>query len=107
MVKVTLNKNELAVFKECLEDASMNGYDFGFVDDIRVEGLSKHQVAGYISSLSTKDAIRITDDEYRQTMINPTFAAAAGLDDYNVEYLREQGYFNEEHQAIEVVLVEK
>ena len=101
--KETLNPNELRVFKAMCEDASGNGYDFGFADDIVVDGLSAHQIAGYIGSLVKKDAVRITDDEYRQTVIHPDFAAAAEVDADDVAYLRTQGYFSED-QAVEVVV---
>ncbi len=104
MKKETLNTNELRVFQAACEDANQNGYDFGFADDLRVEGLSAHQIAGYVGSLVKKDAIRITDDEYRQTVINPDFAAVAGVPERDVQYLRTQGYFTEDH-AVEVTLV--
>lgn len=99
MAKQTLNSNEVLVFLACCEDARLNGYDFGYADGLAVEGLSKHQIAGYISSLVSKDAVRIVDDEYRQMVIHPDFAAAVGIDEKDVEHLRWLGYFTEDDRA--------
>jgi len=68
---IQINANESKVLEALVESSRGNGHDFGWADDIRVDGFSKHQVAGYISALVTKDLIRICDDEYRQTNVRP------------------------------------
>ena len=50
----TMNANEMKVFAAAYEDSSGNGHDFGHGDQVWVDGLSRHQVAGYFSALERK-----------------------------------------------------
>jgi len=90
-MKITINKNEEAVLKSLVEESNMNGHDFGFADGIVAEGLSKRQVSGYISALVAKDLIRITDDEYRQTMVRPS-----AIKHFEPDYDFNHGYWSDE-----------
>ena len=56
-----LNENELKVLKSLVKSSAGNGHDFGFTDEYTDCGLSKHQMAGYIGSLSKKDYISLYD----------------------------------------------
>lgn len=56
-----LNENELKVLKSLVASSAGNGHDFGFTDEYTDCGLSKHQMAGYIGSLSRKDYISLYD----------------------------------------------
>ena len=52
-MKNELNDNERKVLAELYLDSAGNGHDFCFAD-VRVDGLTAHQVAGYIGQLVTK-----------------------------------------------------
>lgn len=93
-MKITINKNEEAVLKALVDESAMNGHDFGFADGIVVEGLSKHQIAGYISAIERKDLIRITDDEYRQTMVRP-----GAIKHFEPDFDYNAGYWSDESEA--------
>ena len=55
-----LNKNEVKVIRALVEQAwSESEGEFGFTDNIKVKGLNKHQIAGYIGDLEKKGYIRI------------------------------------------------
>jgi len=56
-----LNENELMVLKSLIPSSMGNGHDFGFTDEHANCGLTKHQMAGYISSLSKKGYIDLED----------------------------------------------
>jgi len=56
-----LNKNELNVLKSLIRSSKGNGHDFGFTDEYEQCGFTKHQMAGYISSLSKKGYIDLDD----------------------------------------------
>jgi hypothetical protein len=61
-----LNEGEYKVLLACAKNIDHNtGIEFGYADEVKVEGLSKHQIAGYISQLSQKRYITI-DDECQQ-----------------------------------------
>jgi hypothetical protein len=64
MAKTSLNQNEIAVFRAMQKNTENNGGDFGFTDEIMVEGLTKHQIAGYIGQLQKKGLIDIYRDDY-------------------------------------------
>ena len=56
---VELNDNEIKFLKYlAIQDEYDDGSLIG-IPDIDIEGLSKHQIAGYISDLSTKGLISI------------------------------------------------
>ena len=65
----TLNANEIKILKAVTDNAlDAAGGDFAFSDEIHAyvkEDFSAHQVAGYLSALSTKGLICI-DDTYNQ-----------------------------------------
>lgn len=59
-MKEELNINEKKVLKAMIEQAlDETGGDFGFTTHIKVRGLTKHQVAGYIGDLEKKQYISI------------------------------------------------
>lgn len=58
---IKLNENETAVLKGAKRSSDGNNGDFGFAQDIEVPGLNRHQVAGYIGQLVTKDLLRVYD----------------------------------------------
>ncbi len=100
-MSIKINANEKKVLGALVEDSAGNGHDFGFADDIRVDGLSRHQVAGYIGALVSKDLVRITDDEYRQTVIRPSAIKLFESDyDYN------HGYWVEEEAWEDINVIE-
>jgi hypothetical protein len=59
MLEMTdLNKNEQEVLRAVIWNVKdCTHWEFGFGDEIEVDGLSKHQVAGYLSSLQSKGYI--------------------------------------------------
>jgi len=58
-----LNKNEVKVLRALVEYAwSETGGEFGLTDGIKVKGLNKHQIAGYIGDLETKGYIQIWEN---------------------------------------------
>ncbi len=54
---VNLNANEHQVYLAVSKALEGNGGDFAFAEYVNVEGMSRHQIAGYIGSLSEKDVI--------------------------------------------------
>ena len=62
---VELNDNERKVFDACYRCSEGNGHDFAFRNEIAadVEGLSRHQVAGYMASLAAKNLIHTNTGE--------------------------------------------
>lgn len=59
----SLNKNEMKVLKAFAENASGNGYDFGWTDEMeKPAGLTDNQIKGYISQLQSKEYIYCCDD---------------------------------------------
>ena len=70
-----MNINERNVLKAVLDNAlDASGGDFGFSDEVianGVEGLSKNQIKGYLSSIQAKGLIFI-DDEMGQIEFNKT-----------------------------------
>lgn len=59
-MKDELNKNEKRVLKAMVKQAwNETGGEFGYTDQIKVSGLNKHEVAGYISVLKKKGYISI------------------------------------------------
>jgi hypothetical protein len=87
-----LNENELMVLKSLIPSSLANGHDFGFTDEHANCGLTKHQMAGYISSLSKKGYI-ILDDlsndpgvECMATQFNFTKRAENILEDVYVDF---------------------
>ena len=64
-----LNTNEYKVLKAMVRQAlDETGGEFGYTDMIKVNGLSKHQVAGYIGDLEKKRYISIYPD-FNQFML--------------------------------------
>jgi hypothetical protein len=60
---VVLNEFEIAVLNACVSEImSCTGGEFGYSDDVEVEGLTKKQIGGYLSQLSQKKVISIYDD---------------------------------------------
>ena len=58
-----LNKNEERVLKAMVEQAwDETKGEFGYTDLIKVVGLNKHEIAGYISDLKKKGYIGIYAD---------------------------------------------
>lgn len=57
-----LNENEMKVLKSLVDSSDGNGHDFGWTDEYEECGLSKHQMAGYISQLSQKDYLDLCDN---------------------------------------------
>ena len=58
-----LNTNEYKVLKAMVKQAwDETGGEFGYTDTIKVNDLSKHQVAGYIGDLEKKRYISIYPD---------------------------------------------
>ena len=65
---MTLNENERKVLCAVMWNTKdVSGWDFGFGDEIEIEGLTKHQVAGYLSSLQSKGYIFCHDNLDKQT----------------------------------------
>jgi len=61
--KVTnLNVNERKTLRSCLASARGNGYDFGFTDEIQIEGLNQKQIGGYLSQLIKKGFIWVHEE---------------------------------------------
>ena len=56
-----LNENELKALKSLIASSSGNGHDFGWTDEYDDVGFTKHQMAGYISQLSTKGYLSLDD----------------------------------------------
>lgn len=62
-MKNELNENEKKVLKAMVEQAwDETRGDFGFTTEIKVRGLTKHQVAGYIGDLEKKGYIEISHE---------------------------------------------
>ncbi len=61
MKTINLNENEKAVLRGAKASSDGNNGDFGFASDIEIEGLNRHQVAGYIGALVTKDLLKVYD----------------------------------------------
>jgi len=60
-----LTELETAALRSAFESSLGNGHDFGYTDDITIEGQSKKAVGGVISSLIKKKII-VRDDEFGQ-----------------------------------------
>ena len=70
---IELNDNELKVLNAVFDNIQdETGGQFGWSDGIEVDGLSKHQVAGYISQLSQKDLILLHNDDSKYTQTQAT-----------------------------------
>jgi hypothetical protein len=61
MEHIKLNENEMAVLKGAKISSDGNNGDFGFAERIKIEGLNRHQIAGYIGALVAKDLLRVYD----------------------------------------------
>lgn len=58
-----LNENELIVLNACVEEViNCTRSEFGYSDDVKVTGMPKKVVAGYLSQLSQKRFIIISSD---------------------------------------------
>ena len=66
-----LNENEvkvlIAVFDEIMD--CTNG-EFGYTDDLTVDGLTTNQIKGYLSQLVQKGRISIDDERQQVMMMN-------------------------------------
>ena len=60
-----LTELEIAALRSAYKSSNGNGHDFGYTDDITIEGQSKKAVGGVISSLIKKEII-VRDDEFGQ-----------------------------------------
>ncbi|MBE2190106.1 MAG: hypothetical protein IAE98_11625 [Candidatus Kapabacteria bacterium] len=61
--KVELNSNEILVLEACKQaivDCTTN--EFGYTSDVRVAGMTKNQIKGYLGQLSQKKLIMIDDE---------------------------------------------
>lgn len=63
MIKFT--SNELLVLQSAYKSMYGNGFDFGFVDDVRPEGMSPKSAGATLRSLRKK-LMLWSDDEYGQ-----------------------------------------
>lgn len=52
--QVLLNENEVKVLTALFKSSHGNSHDFGFTDNLAVEGLSTNQIKGYVSALYAK-----------------------------------------------------
>ncbi len=60
-MEVKLNEMETAVLKAAKVSSDGNNGDFGFAESTNVPGLNKHQIAGYIGQLVSKDLLNVFD----------------------------------------------
>jgi hypothetical protein len=58
-----LTANELAVLRGAADANEDNGRDFGFIDEIVVDGKSRHAIAGTCASLQAKGLVFCYDNE--------------------------------------------
>lgn len=80
-----LNENEIKVLMSVVDSIrDCTGNEFGFTEDVKVEGLTKNQIKGYLSQLQQKKMIHIFDDSFHQVMLT-----AIGEKEMNME-----GQFN-------------
>lgn len=74
-----LNEKELAVFKAIAENIQSNtGGQFGYSDEVEIEGVSKRQLSGYVSQLVQKGLFTV-DDEFAQVQVGKNFFETARL----------------------------
>jgi hypothetical protein len=60
-----LNENELSVLKSLIrQEQDCTGGEFGYLGDADNCGFSKHEFAGYISSLQKKGIFEYLDTDY-------------------------------------------
>ena len=58
-----LNKNEVKVLRALVDQVwSETGGEFGYTDLIKVKGLTKHQIAGYVGDLDKKGYIIVYEN---------------------------------------------
>ena len=57
-----LNAAEVSVVRGVIAEMARQGWDFGYSDNVKVVGLTKHQVAGYLGDLQRKGLVRIQPD---------------------------------------------
>lgn len=58
---IKLNEKEKQVMGSCFASSQSNGHDFGISTDVKVDGLDRFQVAGYLSKLQTKGLIVLAE----------------------------------------------
>jgi hypothetical protein len=64
-----LNETECAVLNACaMQIVYETSCEFGYADDVKIEGMTKHQIAGYVSQLCQKGYIDIEPDS-KQMML--------------------------------------
>jgi len=62
---INLNENESKVLQSLINQVKeCTGDEFGYIEDANRCGLTKHQFAGYISSLSQKGIFEYLTDEF-------------------------------------------
>jgi len=62
---ISLNLNEQAVLRATIEEVrKCTGGEFGYTEDIKVEGISKNSLKGYLSQLVQKGLITSPDEVY-------------------------------------------
>lgn len=54
MLNTNLNENEQKVLDALVSSSADTGHDFGWTDEIEVDGITKAQHSGYVASLSKK-----------------------------------------------------
>lgn len=75
---LTVLKAALDAIQECTHG------EFGYAEDVQIEGMSEQKKAGYFSELNKKGLIESYEDRGVASLLLPT---ASG-----VEYAREHGY---------------
>lgn len=66
-----LNETEVLVLNACASQiVSETGCEFAYADDVKIDGMSKHQVAGYVGSLSSKGYISVEPDSKQMMLKN-------------------------------------
>jgi hypothetical protein len=79
-----LNENEIKVLTACAQETrDCAGGDFGYADDVVVEGMTERKKNGYISQLVQKGFLMICPDEFRQ--MNLKKSATKYIDVYGIE----------------------
>jgi hypothetical protein len=70
-MNIKLNPIEKCVLDSCVQSViNETGGEFGYTVDVKVDGLTKNQIKGYLSQLTQKKLITICDDEFGQMFIN-------------------------------------
>jgi len=61
-MKNILNKTEIQILEVCVQTAiKETGGEFGYTEDVKLEGLTNNQIKGYLSQLVQKEMISINE----------------------------------------------